>query len=61
MESRERKIINSSNKIRKSLTELIVEDMNKEIRENPNNACEILAKYYWGGFVGTILDNEGER
>lgn len=61
MESRGGKIINSSNKIRKSLTELIVEDMNKEIRENPNNAFEILTKYYWGGFVGTILDNEEER
>lgn len=54
-------MMNSSNKIRKSPTELIVEDMNKEIKENPNNVLEILAKYYWGGFVGTILDNEEER
>ena len=55
-------MVNSNNKIRKIQNEIIknqikltVRDIEKEIKDNPNKACEILDNYIGIGFVQSIF------
>lgn len=46
---------NLNNEIIKNHIKLVARDIDKEIRDNPENACEILERYYGCGFVETIF------
>lgn len=50
------KIISLNNEIIKNQIKLTVRDIEKEIKDNPNKACEILDNYNGIGFVQSIFE-----
>lgn len=49
-------MINLNNEIIKNQIKLTVRDIEKEIKDNPNRACEILDNYNGRGFVQSIFE-----
>lgn len=56
MESRGGKMVNLNNEIVKNQIKLITKDIEKEIKERPHEACNILNSYYGCGFVKMIFE-----
>lgn len=50
------KIISLNNEIIKNQIKLTVRDIEKEIKDNPNRACEILDNYNGRGLVQSIFE-----